>query len=281
MDGDPRESPPLSEAQRKVALLAQVDPLRFATISIEDIAAAAEVSEATVVRTARRLGFAGLPQMKAACLDRHRGSSSLSEVARERLGSLGENVESSVLSSHAAIGQDFASTFRSAQYASLLAACAASSRIVLYGFGTAYSVATYAAIECHRNGFDALALTGGGHGLADAIFTVRESDCVITLAPIKFGEDHARFVEAAAKVAQHSTVASQLDLPETVGANVNWLRLPPTGGTPTSETFVLWTLLDVFIARLAADHRGRVLGAREKLQGIRNEVIQQRPRPSI
>ncbi|MFC7375665.1 MurR/RpiR family transcriptional regulator [Brachybacterium sp. GCM10030267] len=263
---------PLSAAQQKVALLARHDPLGFATSSVQVIAQRAQVSEATVVRTARRLGYAGLPELKAACLASHRTAAALPEVIKGRFDALGEDVEASILRSHSEVEQGFSETFTAPGYAALLQGCLSASRLVFFGLGTAYSVATYAALECRRNGVEAVALTGGGHSLADAVFALRPGDCVLTLAPINVGPDLRRFARAAARGAHRSVMISQLDEPDGAAPGIDWVRLPGTSDTPTSETFVLWTLIDVLIARLSVEDRDRAIGARERLQAIRDDL---------
>ncbi len=63
-----RELPERSPAHRKVAEFVLAHPFRAATMNIDELAAAAEVSVATANRFARALGFAGYPQFRAELL---------------------------------------------------------------------------------------------------------------------------------------------------------------------------------------------------------------------
>ena len=58
--------PSLTPAARTVARLILEDPATVAKSTITELSAASGTSEATIVRTARLLGFAGYPQLRLA-----------------------------------------------------------------------------------------------------------------------------------------------------------------------------------------------------------------------
>jgi len=68
--------PTLSAAEARVAVVIQEDPSTAAGQTISELARQAATSTATVVRTARRLGFDGYPQLRLA-LAAHRGNAAL------------------------------------------------------------------------------------------------------------------------------------------------------------------------------------------------------------
>lgn len=92
----------LSPAHRKLAEFVLAHPFRAATMGIEDLAEAAEVSIATANRFARRLGFGGYPEFRAALLDQFQHALAPVEKLRATQRSGGQPVLGASLSGAAA-----------------------------------------------------------------------------------------------------------------------------------------------------------------------------------
>ncbi|WP_051388967.1 MurR/RpiR family transcriptional regulator [Arthrobacter sp. 35W] len=160
----------LSPAEGRVASLLAADPLGGAQLTIEALATAASTSTATVVRTAKRLGFPGYPQLRLAlaaqptaggsaepplAADVEQGDSPATVLAklaafeREAITATAELVDPEVI-------------------AAVVAAMAGARRIDVYGIGASGLVALDLAQKLQRIGLYCIAHTEHDAGLVSA-----------------------------------------------------------------------------------------------------------------
>lgn len=165
----------LSPAEDKVAEFIATNPYSVGHHSALRLAGAVGVSDATVVRTVRKLGFAGLDDL------RERLAEDLSR--RGRMGSSLRDGEVAQAVRRRADGAD-ALMQRVAEddLVAAVALMADATRIVLVGFGPSRHIAEYAAARCLRAGLPAVAIGSTGVGFADELATVTAGDLVLMLA---------------------------------------------------------------------------------------------------
>lgn len=267
----------LSRQERGVSSLADQDPLRFATSTAAEIAQLTSTSEATVARTARKLGFAGTKEMKQACATRVDSSQSLGEVIRSRLQNLPSDPSESgpqttagaVLTSAADLLLRLSDSLDHQLMAATASAAGSARRVHVYGLGTAYRIAQYFCLELERIGIEAFALNGGGHSTADSILRIGSEDELIILAPLLIFPDIRNFTEVAAARARSVTVVSQDDVPAALASRVRHLRLPSTTMGAASESVGAWAVCDVLVAELARRNPGRAIDTRNYVQQLR------------
>lgn len=267
----------LSKQERRVSSLAEQDPLRFATSTAAQIAELTSTSEATVARTARKLGFAGTKEFKLSCAERIGQTQSLGGVIRSRLQNLpsdgfqtGPEVTASVvLTSAADLLIRLSDSLDPALVSSVVEALTSARRVTVYGLGTGYRIAQYFCLELERIGIDALALTGGGHLNADAVPRVTSDDELLIIAPLLIFPDVRSFMEVAAGRARAVTVISQDHIPAALSGTVRHIRLPTTSSGPASESVAAWALCDVLVAEIARRHPERAIDTRNYVQQLR------------
>ena len=146
------------------------------------IAAAAGTSDATVIRTARKLGYDSLDALRRALADDLRRDLTLTErmaneVARARGGSPLTGAAAALRGSLDAI-----EALDPAQVVRVVAGLGAARRVHVFGIGPSGYVAGYFAAQLVRLGIDARALTGTGLQFADDLVGLAGRDMVVALA---------------------------------------------------------------------------------------------------
>ncbi len=277
----PVQAPPLTPGEQAVEQFARDEPLRFATLTGAEVAAQTDTSDATVARTAQKLGFANVREMKAFCASRVQEMSNLQSVLKTRLDALtegdaetadGSRTMSKVLTAAASLVLDVQSTIRWDAAAAATSAIASAPTTFIYGLGTAHHLAQYAEIELSRIGIDARSLTGGGHTNAHSVFQVDALDAVLVLAPRVIFPDVVRFVEAVARKGPRPFMITQATLPPHLHElGVVQLRTPPSGSSAATEAVTTVALVDALVAEIATLQPERALDARARAQTYRDE----------
>ncbi|WP_449279397.1 MurR/RpiR family transcriptional regulator [Leucobacter sp. GX0328] len=280
----PQQSPSLTPGEQAVERFARDEPLKFATLTGAEIAARTETSDATVARTAQKLGFANVREMKACCASRVQEQADLQHVLQTRLEALrthgteddGPSGESrtmtSVLTAAAGLVLGVESSIHWPAAAEAAAAIAAAPRAFIYGLGTAYCFAQYAELEFARIGIVSRGITGSGHTNAHAVFQIDAADAVLVLAPRVIFADVHRFIEAAARKGARVFVIAQASLPPQLHElGVLHLRMPSSGGGAATEAVPTVSLIDALVAEIATLQPERALDARAQAQAYRGE----------
>lgn len=175
----------LKPAEQRVAQFF-VDQKQAALLgSAAQIAELVGVSDATVVRAARALGFESLSALRAALLSELSGSTSpgnrLARTLAETDGDGGSALQH-VIRIHENVldvlrRPDIAETFERA--VDILARAA---RRHVFGIGPSGSMADYASLQFNRIGLPTSALSSSGIALADHLLNLGEGDAVLMMA---------------------------------------------------------------------------------------------------
>ncbi|WP_431867696.1 MurR/RpiR family transcriptional regulator [Nocardiopsis eucommiae] len=269
----------LTRSERNVVALAEQDPLRFATSTAVAIADMAGTSEATVTRTAHKLGFSGVKEFKQACASQVGAGRSLGATIRDRLKSLeghGEEVSShgtarAVLAASAQVLLEFSESFPKAEFEETVGLVESSRRTVVYGLGTGSHVAEYLSLGLRRIGLRSRAASGSGHTLADEVHSLESEDAVIVVAPrVLFNDIDNLIAEAAPRVARVVLVSQAPPSPRS--PEVLYLPLPSTAGSPASEITAACALSDSLVSEIARRHPATAIRARDGLQRLRDAL---------
>lgn len=276
----------LTGQEQQVGQFAAREPLKFATSSIAHIAEWTATSQATVIRTARKLGFAGTKEMKAVCAAMVEDSRNLPGIIKSRLvslppaeaatapGQVAQRVTTDAADLILRLGRDLEPQLLDAA----VTAVAKSERVVFYGLGTAFSIAEYAALELERIGCRSAVLTGSGHTNADNLMRLQPSDTLIVLAPRMIFPDIETFLELAVSRVAHTVVISQEDPLMAPSTPMLHLALPSTVATSATESVAAWILMDIIVAELARRLPDRAVHTRTEIQRYRELLSGRRGR---
>lgn len=175
----------LSPAELRVARYLADHREELLLASAAALARTTGTSDATVVRTAKALGFAGLDALRRAVAEELRRDLSPAGRVARTLQTVGDDPGSALtatLELHAeaisALGRSVSRERFDATVERMLAA----DRIAVFGIGPSGAIADYLAIQLGRFGIEATALTETGLLLADRLLGLRRGDLLLVLA---------------------------------------------------------------------------------------------------
>lgn len=267
----------LTAAERGVVVIAERDPLRFATSTAVEIAGMAVTSEATVIRAARKLGFDGIKGLKQACAARAGRDEGLAGSIRSRLDSLedrevlsGDATARAVLAASARILVQLSETLERGVFDEVVGLIESSSRTMVYGLGTGFQVADYLSLGLERTGIGSRTLSGSGHALADDVHRLVPDDLLVVFAPRVLLSDIENLIDVAGSRVARIVLVSQVYPPKHVRDRVLMVELPSTAGSAASEVTAAWAISDCLVAELARRNPAAAISARDDVQRLRD-----------
>ena len=267
----------LSPTERRVASFFAAHPEEAAFLSAADIAAKLDTSDATVVRSAQALGYAGLPELKRELVDalrvRATPASRLSTTLDD-FGSGPAEVLDHVLMQQIGLLEEARRTLRREDFATAVDLLATARRVVIHGNGPQEGIARYCALRLARFGRSAVALTHTGRRFADELLGMTADDVVLLLTYGEVDFEVELLLEHAASLG-----ARVLLLTDRLGAAYASkvavtlsARRARTGEWSTAATTLV--LLDALLFGLAARDRPRTMEALEMLKDLRGRIAQ-------
>lgn len=170
----------LTPSEARVAAYLVENPHRVGHLSAARLAAEAGASDATVIRTVRRLGFAGLGELREALAE----ELSLSGRTRTALAARDETSDPvlRLIDERRAAVAALPERVADDDLVAAVTVLAGAARVCVVGFGPAGHLAAYSASQWERLGIPARALTATGRGFADDLAALRPGDAIVLLA---------------------------------------------------------------------------------------------------
>jgi DNA-binding MurR/RpiR family transcriptional regulator len=175
----------MSPAEQRVVLFFRDNREEVLIASAATLAAKVGTSDATVVRATRRLGFAGLDDLRRTLADELRGSLSPAARLTRTLGEVGASPSSAfetTLAIHLRSLESLRRSISTEHFKKAVDGLAEARRILVFGIGPSAAIANYLVIQLGRFGLDAAALTNTGLLFADDLRKLRRGDLVMMLA---------------------------------------------------------------------------------------------------
>ncbi|NLS00348.1 MurR/RpiR family transcriptional regulator [Rhizobium sp. P38BS-XIX] len=176
--------PSMPPAEQKMASFFRNQKQAVLLNSAAEISLKAGTSDATVVRTARSLGFEGLADLREAILADLTGSGPEGRLSRtlEDLGANSDGALGLVLRAHRESLEAMSSTAFSEAFGRTIRILFSARRRFVFGIGPSGSVAEYAALQFNRLGLPTTGLSDSGIGLADQLISVGKGDAILMIA---------------------------------------------------------------------------------------------------
>lgn len=258
----------LTRAEKRIAtyLLHNFD--EAALMPAAEVGRVLGIHEATVVRCARSLGFAGYPELRQFLVGLIRSQPAF-PAATDGAGALLD----AVVTSEIRFLQEAASAVDEAKLNRAIDLVNEARRIYLFGLGYSASLVQYAAFQFRRLGLDTVLLTRGGRDLYDGIMPLRRDDVLLAVRfrnpqqSLLNALDRARRV-GAPSILITDVLASVLPEPPTV---VLAARRNSLG--PFNSLVVPLTVLNALMVGVAERHPERTQAARETLAELRRSYL--------
>ncbi|MBN9748417.1 MurR/RpiR family transcriptional regulator [Amycolatopsis sp. A1MSW2902] len=265
----------LKPAERQVARFMLANPNEVLFSSAGDLGAAAGTSDATVVRTAKALGYSGLPELK-----RHLGQTFTARTeptvrlsaAMENLGSTGSRQIDRVMADSAERLQEMQRQLAPEAVEEAARLLLAARMVFTWGLGLSSVCAEYAAFRLARRGLVTRHCDDTGFRLADAMLPLSADDAVLVYVPARQNRDVELILRYAEEVgAPVVLVTSQLsaDLESRVRVV---LPAPDSPTKFTGETLTASIVTDILAHTIAGREPDRAKTAADLLTRLRADL---------
>lgn len=268
--------PSLAPAEQKMASFIRAQKEAVLLNSAAEIAAKAGTSDATVVRTARSLGFESLLHLREAILMDLTGAAATPggrlKRTLEDLGSDSDGILGHVLKTHrdsldVMETAEFGASFRRA-----ITMLYAARRRHVFGIGPSGSMADYAALQFNRLGLSTTALSASGIGLADHLLAVGEGDVIMLIAYAPIYREVSVILDFAEESRIPVILIGDSLGPFIQGQIAEVLPVPRGKADHLSMHGATVVLIEAMIVALAARDRGVALASLEKLGSLRGAL---------
>jgi DNA-binding MurR/RpiR family transcriptional regulator len=264
----------MSRAERKVAEYLQANSRLAIFATAEQIAAAAGTSDATVVRTARTLGYSGLLELRHSLTQQVVQATSPSRELPEPADQDGESASllAHVFTEATERLVDTLRRISEKEFARAVEILDDAEEVLAYGIGPSEMVARYLAVRLGRIGRRGRATGATGFRLADDLLALGPRDVVVLYLPsrliaeIEVVLDHAEAVGARTVLVTDtlgSVFADRVDVVLPAGRSL-------TGAI--GEGVTSQVLTDALLLALATRDESRATARSELLTALRSEL---------
>lgn len=265
----------LRGAERMVADYITAHPDRVVFMSALQLAEAAGASDATVIRTAKSLGFSGFSDLKHAVGDSLMRSTDPALRLERRLAAGDRTAGDLLVTVLDELHERLEETARRNPAEAIdhaVALLSPAQRIVTFGVGTSQVCAEYLTRRLRRIGVAATTLEGMGFALADDLIGLRTGDVAVVFAPGRSFREVDVLVEEVDRIGGAVLLVSDtLELDEDGRHAV--LRAPLSPGGLSGEPLAAMAIIDVLVLALgraepvrATEHSARLTSMRSALQ---------------
>jgi len=267
----------LSPAERRVAEYLRDHVLEIVFATADEIGAATDTSDATVIRTAKALGYSGLPELKREAGKRALGGVRPSARLRSRIDKAGHETSSLLDHVFAEATERLGETRRLIAEDDFVAAVEllmSAREVVSFGLGPSELSAQYLALRLRRLGRQARQITATGFRLADDLLGLRESDVVVLYVPGRLINDVHVLLDHARTVGAPVVLFSDALLPVLADRVTLSITAVHSGSGFTGEGLSALLLTDCLTLGIAARQRDRATATSELLNSLRNSLTQ-------
>jgi DNA-binding MurR/RpiR family transcriptional regulator len=266
----------MTKAERKVAeyLRTHTSDAVFATA--EQIAAAAGTSDATVVRTAKSLGYAGLLELRHS-LTREVVRATRPAPPTGLPGAEGSATAALLAQVFTEAAERLAGTWRlttEPAFDSAVATLAGAREVLAFGIGPSETVAAYLALRLRRIGRRARVSGATGFRLADDLLELERGDVVVLYSPSRLLAELEIVLDHAAAVGARAVLVSDSLVPVYADRVHVALSAAPSATGSTGESLPSQVLTDALVLGVRAQDEARATERAELLTELRSELSQ-------
>lgn len=265
----------LSPAEARIALFLTTHKEAALLHSAAQIAEAAGTSDATVVRTVRSLGYAGLSELREDLLAELTGAASPARLLSRTLDAT-SGAPAAILGHVLELHEDALAALRhpdlTEAFAKALDRIGDAGMRHIFGIGPSGAIATYAALQFNRIGLRSTALTAPGVALADPLAWIASGDAVVMIAYAPLYREVKVLLDHAAEVGAKVVLISD-SLGPVIGNRVETVLPVPRG---RSDHLALhgatMVLIEALTLGLAARNRAEAINRLDSLSRQRSRI---------
>jgi DNA-binding MurR/RpiR family transcriptional regulator len=266
----------LSPAEQRVARFFRANREEVLIASAAALAALAGTSDATVVRTAKALGFAGMDELRRTLAAELRDDLSPAARLARTLGEVGDDLEialSVTLDIHQNALENLRRDIKPGLFRAAVQSIIEARRILIFGIGPSSAMASYLAIQLGRLGIEALSLTQTGLLLADGLNGLRPGDLLLIFA---YGRVYRELSALLNQADRHGV--PKILVSDTLGSRLRdrvELVLPVARGRADMLSMHTATLglIEALLVGIAAKRPAETMASLRSLNALRAELV--------
>jgi DNA-binding MurR/RpiR family transcriptional regulator len=267
--------PELRPAEQRVVRFFRDRREEVLIASAATMAAKAKTSDATVIRTARALGYSGLDGLRRALAEEMRQSLSPAERMSRTLGEVGGEQAAAfhtTIGTHLDCLQALSHSIVPAHFERVVKTLEGAKRVVAFGIGPSSAMANYLVIQLVRFGIEAIGLTNTGLLFADDLAKLRANDVVILFAYSRVYVEVEALLDAAQAV-RSKTILVTDTLESALRRRVDMI-VPVPRGYSDMVSFHTTTLgfIEALLVGIAAMRPEPTLASLERLNLARSKL---------
>ncbi|MER7604743.1 MurR/RpiR family transcriptional regulator [Nocardioides sp. NPDC127503] len=265
----------LTATEARVASFMAVNPALVAVSSTAEVGRFTETSDATVVRTAKKLGYSSFRELRRSALDvsgRHRDPSKVLDDQIHQIDGT-DSGASIVLRDTSDLLARLDDSLDREAWNMAVSELTKAPRVITFGIGPSGCIADYLAISLQRIGKPSLSVKTTGFRLADDLLGMCPTDALVLFVPLRrFREidvllSHAREVGA-------STIVVSETLGESLRSTADIVLSTPQSTTGTSDGVIAGMVLAhaLELAVASQDQQGAVQSM-QRLNTLRSSIV--------
>ena len=243
--------------------------------SAAEIAERAGASDATVVRTARSLGFDSLSSLREVLLSELTGSPSPGRRLKHTLDEAGDNaaqVLGHVIGVHEAALDVLKRADFAAAFARVIPILAGAQRRHVFGIGPSGALAQYTSLQFNRIGLSTSALSAPGIALADQLLCLNRGDAILMIAYVPFYREVSVVLEHARDLNVSVVLISDSLGPLVADLVTEVLPVPRGRADHLAMHGGTMVLIEALTIAVAAGRQFEAVGSLERLNTLRGKI---------
>ncbi|RKT89021.1 DNA-binding transcriptional regulator, MurR/RpiR family, contains HTH and SIS domains [Saccharopolyspora antimicrobica] len=269
-----RKAGKLASGERAVADYLQRHPEEAAISSAAKLGELTGTSDATVIRTARKLGFDGLNDLKRSLVDHLARRRDPAQVLDDRVQRLRpeHGVLQPVIDAGLTLLGDVPALIDSTDWTRAVATLNDAGHVWTYGIGPSAAIADHLALSLRRAGKPADSWTATGFRLADELLRLQPAHAVVVIAPLRVFREIGIVLGHAHRIGARSVLLTEAidEAGETQADTV--LPLPDSTEGAANELIAPLTILHALVLELVAAERTSAVEQYQRLNELRTEI---------
>lgn len=259
----------LTAADRKLVRVLLTQRTEAAFLSAADLAARAQVHEATAVRLAQKLGFKGYPDLRAALQAEVLEAGDPALRVRRRLGRTGEgDVLADLVEAERLALEGLLVHIDQAKIEEAARMLVASRRVFVFALGNASSLADLAIRRLRRAGFAVVDIRFYGRELAERLVSLGSDDAIFAFAFRRTPTGLVPLLEHAGAVGARTVLIGDAT-GQMIRPRPHCVLAAPRGAEEEFQTLTVpMAIVNALILTIARLDQGRSLDALERLGGL-------------
>lgn len=265
----------LTPSEAQVAAFMAANPALVAVSSTVELGNYTSTSDATVVRTTKKLGYPSFRELRRSALaisGRHRDPS---KVLDDQLGQIGSSPSGArmVMRDTAELLGRLEADLDVDSWNRAVTAMSNAARVITFGIGPSGCLANYLSIALTRTGVRSTSVTTTGFGLADHLLDLGDKDVLLLFATLRRFREIDVVIDHAAKVGATTILVSET-LGQALRERVDIVLATPQTTNGTSDGVIMGMVIaHALELSVAAQDQASAVHSMERLNTLRADIV--------